>query len=143
VCRPGARGLRPRSRRGPVEVVSTALALTIVPPANRQDALLADDFRARTQTRTVLEEDPLHRARFLRDPRIGPDQGHPPVERHVRAQRCVRMQDRPNRIDDYLVRWLVRKYKRFKWKRARAREALGRHARLFPGLFAHWKLVKP
>jgi RNA-directed DNA polymerase len=48
-----------------------------------------------------------------------------------------------NRINDYLVRWLVRKYKRFKWKRARAREALNRHARRFPGLFAHWKLVKP
>ncbi|MFF7191516.1 group II intron reverse transcriptase/maturase [Streptomyces sp. NPDC008222] len=48
-----------------------------------------------------------------------------------------------NRINDYLVRWLVRKYKRFKRKRARARDALGRHARRFPGLFAHWKLVKP
>jgi RNA-directed DNA polymerase len=48
-----------------------------------------------------------------------------------------------NRINDYLVRWLVRKYKRFKRKRARARDALGSHARLFPGLFAHWKLVKP
>ncbi|WP_367435637.1 group II intron reverse transcriptase/maturase [Streptomyces celluloflavus] len=48
-----------------------------------------------------------------------------------------------NRINDYLVRWLVRKYKRFRHKRARAREALGRHARRFPGLFAHWKLVTP
>ncbi|WP_413804684.1 reverse transcriptase domain-containing protein [Streptomyces sp. OE57] len=48
-----------------------------------------------------------------------------------------------NRINDYLVRWLVRKYKRFKRKRARAREALRRHARLFPGLFAHWKFVTP
>ncbi|MCX4594829.1 group II intron reverse transcriptase/maturase [Streptomyces sp. NBC_01549] len=48
-----------------------------------------------------------------------------------------------NRINDYLVRWLVRKYKRFKRKRARAREALSRHARRFPGLFVHWKLVKP
>ena len=48
-----------------------------------------------------------------------------------------------NRINDYLVRWLVRKYKRFKRKRARAREALREHARLFPGLFAHWKFVKP
>ncbi|MDH6630659.1 RNA-directed DNA polymerase [Streptomyces sp. LBL] len=48
-----------------------------------------------------------------------------------------------NRINDYLVRWLVRKYKRFRHKRARAREALGRHARRFPGLFAHWKLVAP
>ncbi|MEV6057802.1 group II intron reverse transcriptase/maturase [Streptomyces sp. NPDC052107] len=48
-----------------------------------------------------------------------------------------------NRINDYLVRWLVRKYKRFKRKRARAREALSRHARRFPGLFAHWRLVRP
>jgi RNA-directed DNA polymerase len=48
-----------------------------------------------------------------------------------------------NRINDYLVRWLVRKYKRLRHKRARARDALGSHARLFPGLFAHWKLVKP
>jgi group II intron reverse transcriptase/maturase len=48
-----------------------------------------------------------------------------------------------NRINDYLVRWLVRKYKRFRHKRARAREALASHARLFPGLFAHWKLVRP
>ena len=37
----------------------------------------------------------------------------------------------------------VTKYKRFRHKRARARDALGSHARLFPGLFAHWKLVKP
>ncbi|MEW1914921.1 group II intron reverse transcriptase/maturase [Kitasatospora sp. NPDC085895] len=48
-----------------------------------------------------------------------------------------------NRINDYLVRWLVRKYKRFRHKRARAREALASHARLFPGLFAHWKLIRP
>ncbi|GGO94401.1 hypothetical protein GCM10012280_49140 [Wenjunlia tyrosinilytica] len=42
-----------------------------------------------------------------------------------------------NRINDYLVRWRVRKYKRFKRKGARAREALSRHAGQFPGLFAH------
>jgi RNA-directed DNA polymerase len=48
-----------------------------------------------------------------------------------------------NRINDYLVRWLVQKYKRFRRRRARARDALGSHARLFPALFAHWKLVKP
>jgi hypothetical protein len=48
-----------------------------------------------------------------------------------------------NRINDYLVRWLVRKYKRFRRRRARARAALGSHARLFPRLFAHWKLVRP
>jgi RNA-directed DNA polymerase len=48
-----------------------------------------------------------------------------------------------NRINYYLVRWLVQKYKRFRRKRTRAGEALGSHARLFPGLFAHWKLVNP
>ncbi|TQC39030.1 reverse transcriptase [Rhodococcus sp. WS4] len=48
-----------------------------------------------------------------------------------------------NRINDYLVRWLVRKYKRFRRKRARARQALRSHARLFRGLFAHWRLVPP
>ncbi|MEO3892751.1 reverse transcriptase domain-containing protein [Nonomuraea sp. B5E05] len=48
-----------------------------------------------------------------------------------------------NRINDYLVRWLVQKYKRLRRKRAKARGALGSHARLYPGLFAHWKLVKP
>lgn len=48
-----------------------------------------------------------------------------------------------NRINDYLVRWIVRKYKRFRGRWMRARDALGRAARLYPGLFAHWKLVKP
>jgi hypothetical protein len=48
-----------------------------------------------------------------------------------------------NRINDYLVRWLVQKYKRFRRKRGKARGALGSHARLYPGLFAHWRLVKP
>jgi RNA-directed DNA polymerase len=48
-----------------------------------------------------------------------------------------------NRINDYLVRWLVQKYKRFRGRWMRARDALGSHARLYPGLFAHWKSVKP
>ncbi len=48
-----------------------------------------------------------------------------------------------NRINDYLVRWLVQKYKRFRRRRMRARDALGSHARLYPGLFAHWRTVKP
>jgi RNA-directed DNA polymerase len=48
-----------------------------------------------------------------------------------------------NRINDYLVRWLVQKYKRFRRRWMRARDALGSHARLYPGLFAHWKSVKP
>jgi RNA-directed DNA polymerase len=48
-----------------------------------------------------------------------------------------------NRINDYLVRWVVRKYKRYRGKWQRAREALRRAERLYPLLFAHWKLVKP
>ena len=48
-----------------------------------------------------------------------------------------------NRINDYLVRWIVQKYKRYKGRWMRARDALGRAARLYPGMFAHWKLVKP
>ena len=48
-----------------------------------------------------------------------------------------------NRINDYLVRWLVQKYKRFRGRWMRARDALGSHARLYPGLFAHWRTVKP
>lgn len=48
-----------------------------------------------------------------------------------------------NRINDYLVRWTVQKYKRYRRRWMRARDALGRAATLYPGLFAHWKLVKP
>ena len=48
-----------------------------------------------------------------------------------------------NRINDYLVRWIVQKYKRYRGKRKRAREALRKAERLYPCLFAHWKLVKP
>jgi group II intron reverse transcriptase/maturase len=48
-----------------------------------------------------------------------------------------------NRINDYLVRWVVQKYKRYRGKWKRAREALRKAGRLYPGLFAHWKLVKP
>jgi RNA-directed DNA polymerase len=48
-----------------------------------------------------------------------------------------------NRINDYLVRWVVQKYKRYRGKWKRAREALRKAERLYPLLFAHWKLVKP
>jgi RNA-directed DNA polymerase len=48
-----------------------------------------------------------------------------------------------NRINDYLVRWIVQKYKRYRGKWKRAREALRKAERLYPRLFAHWKLVKP
>jgi RNA-directed DNA polymerase len=47
-----------------------------------------------------------------------------------------------NRINDYLVRWIVQKYKRYRRRWMRARDALDRAAALYPGLFAHWNLVK-
>ena len=46
-----------------------------------------------------------------------------------------------NRINDYLVRWFMHKYKRFRHRQARARKALGNHARLVLDLFAHWALA--
>jgi group II intron reverse transcriptase/maturase len=48
-----------------------------------------------------------------------------------------------NRINDYLVRWLMQKFKRFRRRRMRARESLRKTARYNPGLFAHWAFVKP
>ncbi|MFJ9777779.1 group II intron reverse transcriptase/maturase [Kitasatospora sp. NPDC101157] len=48
-----------------------------------------------------------------------------------------------NCINSYLVRWIVQKYKRFSGKWKRAREALRKAVRLYPGMFAHWKLVRP
>ncbi|MGH3345200.1 MAG: group II intron maturase-specific domain-containing protein [Carbonactinosporaceae bacterium] len=48
-----------------------------------------------------------------------------------------------NRINDYLVRWIVQKYKRYRRRWMRARDALAIAAALYPGLFAHWKPVKP
>jgi RNA-directed DNA polymerase len=48
-----------------------------------------------------------------------------------------------NRINDYLVRWVVQKYKRYRGRRMRAREALRKAEKLYPLLFAHWKLAKP
>jgi RNA-directed DNA polymerase len=48
-----------------------------------------------------------------------------------------------NRINEYLVRWIMQKYKRYRRRRMRARDALGRAARLYPHMFAHWQLVKP
>ena len=46
-------------------------------------------------------------------------------------------------IDDYLVRWAMRKYKRLRRHPTRARSFLGAVARREPGLFAHWKLALP
>ena len=59
--------------------------------------------------------------------------------RYYRSALCSSL----NRINDYLVRWIMRKYKRYRRRRMRAWEALGRAARLYPGLFAHWQFVKP
>ena len=47
------------------------------------------------------------------------------------------------RINDYLVRWARRKYKRLRRHEGRARRFLLGVARRQPGLFAHWRLIKP
>jgi group II intron reverse transcriptase/maturase len=44
-------------------------------------------------------------------------------------------------LDQYLVRWMRRKYKRLKYKVRRAGELLGAFRRQHPGLFAHWTLA--
>jgi len=48
------------------------------------------------------------------------------------------------RINEQLVRWACRKYKRLRRREERARELLAGAARRYPGLFAHWRLgLKP
>jgi RNA-directed DNA polymerase len=48
------------------------------------------------------------------------------------------------RINDYLVRWACRKYKRLRRREKRARELLAQTARRSPNLFAHWRFgIKP
>jgi RNA-directed DNA polymerase len=48
------------------------------------------------------------------------------------------------RINEYLVRWACRKYKRLRRREKRARELLAGAARRYPNLFAHWRLgLKP
>lgn len=44
------------------------------------------------------------------------------------------------RINDYLVRWAMRKYKRLRRHPARARRFLAQVARREPNLFAHWRI---
>lgn len=44
-------------------------------------------------------------------------------------------------IDAHLVRWVMRKYKRFKQRPRQARLWLARIAKSTPGLFAHWTLL--
>lgn len=48
------------------------------------------------------------------------------------------------RINEHLVRWACRKYKRLRRREERARELLAGAARRHPGLFAHWRFgLKP
>ncbi|MGW2375904.1 group II intron maturase-specific domain-containing protein [Kitasatospora sp. NPDC001683] len=48
------------------------------------------------------------------------------------------------RINDLLVRWACRKYKRLHRREKRARELLAGAARRYPNLFAHWRFgLKP
>lgn len=44
-------------------------------------------------------------------------------------------------IDAHLVRWVMRKYKRFKQRPRQARLWLARLVKSTPGLFAHWPLL--
>ena len=44
------------------------------------------------------------------------------------------------RLNDHLVRWACRKYKRLYRRERRAMELLAGAARRYPGLFAHWRL---
>lgn len=47
-----------------------------------------------------------------------------------------------SRIDDYLVRWAMRKFKRLKGRRERAWEFLADVTTREPELFAHWRLTQ-
>ena len=48
------------------------------------------------------------------------------------------------RINEYLVRWAMRKYKRLRRRPTRARRLIADVARRQPGLFAHWRFgVRP
>jgi RNA-directed DNA polymerase len=46
-------------------------------------------------------------------------------------------------IDEYLVRWAMRKFKRLRGRRQRAWEFLADVSAREPELFAHWQLVRP
>ena len=47
-------------------------------------------------------------------------------------------------LNDMLVRWAMRKYKRLRRHKGRARRFIADVARRQPGLFAHWRLgVRP
>jgi Group II intron, maturase-specific domain len=48
------------------------------------------------------------------------------------------------RINDHLVRWAMRKYKRLRRRERRARELMAEASRRSPQLFAHWRFgLKP
>ncbi|MGW9033050.1 group II intron maturase-specific domain-containing protein [Streptomyces sp. NPDC055722] len=48
------------------------------------------------------------------------------------------------RLNEYLVRWACRKYKRLHRREKKARELLAGTARRYPNLFAHWRFgLKP
>jgi hypothetical protein len=47
------------------------------------------------------------------------------------------------RINEYLLRWATRKYKRLRGHLLRAVRWLRNVARREPALFAHWRLVRP
>ena len=48
------------------------------------------------------------------------------------------------RINEHLMRWACRKYKRLRRRERRAKELLARAARRYPGLFANWRFgLKP
>ena len=46
-------------------------------------------------------------------------------------------------INEYLIRWAMRKYKRLRHSRRRAVRLLARIARSNPDLFVHWRLIRP
>ena len=52
-----------------------------------------------------------------------------------------RQVSRARRIDDYLVRWAMRKYKKLRYCRRKAVAWLASVRRRAPRLFAHWALV--
>lgn len=46
-------------------------------------------------------------------------------------------------INEYLIRWAMRKYKRLRHRPRKAVRLLAQIARSDPDLFAHWRLVRP
>lgn len=53
-----------------------------------------------------------------------------------------RLNNSLRRIDEYLVRWALRKYKRLKGRHKRAWKLLKDVIRRQPGLFAHWRVTQ-